>query len=210
MGLGLLSLLAACASPITARVASFNQWPANAAGSTFSYIAHPDRRNELEQETYQNYVQAELEKLGLKRAAPGQSGRFLVDLETGNGRYDRRYLEPIYQNTYVYRPAFRDRAGRVYGAWGPDVFGPRYLGDREVIYTVQVSSLRLRLLDSQGSTSGTPRTVFESNAVYEGDIADLPDLVPYLVRSVFEGFPGQNGKVRVVRFDSKTGAMIAK
>jgi Domain of unknown function (DUF4136) len=210
MALGLLSLLAACASPITTRVTSFNQWPANAAGSTFSYMPHPDRHNELEQQTYQTYVQVELEKLGLKRAATGQAGRFQVDLETGNGRYDRRYLEPIYQNTYVYRPAFRDRTGRVYGAWGPDMFGPRYVGDREVIYTVQVSSLRLRLLDSQGSASGTPRTVFESNAVYEGDIAELPDLVPYLVRSVFEGFPGQNGKVRVVKFDSKTGAMIAK
>jgi hypothetical protein len=210
MGLGLLSLLAACASPITARVTSFNQWPANVAGSTFSYIAHPDRHNDLEQQTYQSYVQVELERLGLKRAAPGQAGRFQVDLETGNGRYDRRYLEPIYQNTYVYRPAFRDRSGRVYGAWGPDVFGPRYVGNREVIRTVQVSDLRLRLLDSQGSAAAAPRAVFESNAVYEGDIADLPDLVPYLVRSVFEGFPGQNGKVRVVRFDGKTGAMITR
>ena len=211
MGLGSLALLAACASPITARVTSFSQWPPNAAGSTFGYISHPNRGNDLEQETYQSYVQAELEKLGLKRAAPGQPGRFQVDMETGNGRYDTSYREPIYQNTYFYRPGFRDQAGRVYpGYWGPDVFGPRYVGDRQIIHTVQVSNLRLRLLDSQASTSGAPRTVFESSAVYEGEIADLPNLVPYLVRALFDGFPGQNGKVRVVKFDSKSGAMIAK
>jgi Domain of unknown function (DUF4136) len=211
VGLGLLALLAACASPITARVTSFSQWPANAAGSSFSYISHPNRGDDLEQETYQSYVQAELEKIGLKRGSPGQPGRFQVDMETGNGRYDRSYREPIYQNAYVYRPGFRDRAGRIYpGLWGPDVFGPRYVGDREIIYTVQVSKLRLRLLDSQATASGTPKTVFESSAVYEGDIADLPDLVPYLVRAVFDGFPGQNGKARVVRFDSKSGAAIAR
>jgi hypothetical protein len=47
--------------------------------------------------------------------------------------------------------------------------------------------------------------VFESTAVYEGDIEDLPDTVPYLVKAVFEGFPGQNGRVRLVRFDMRTG-----
>jgi hypothetical protein len=43
--------------------------------------------------------------------------------------------------------------------------------------------------------------VFESRAVYEGDNEDLPDLVPYLVRAVFDGFPGQNGRVRLVKFE---------
>ena len=37
---------------------------------------------------------------------------------------------------------------------------------------------------------------------------NLPQIVPYLVRAVFEDFPGQNGRVRVVKFDAKTGALI--
>ena len=36
----------------------------------------------------------------------------------------------------------------------------------------------------------------------------LPQVVPYLVRAVFDDFPGQNGRVRVVRFDRETGAVI--
>ncbi len=74
----LLALVSACASPITARVTSFNQWPANAAGSTFSYVSRTDNTRELEQATYESYVQAELEKRGLVRAAAGEVGRMQV------------------------------------------------------------------------------------------------------------------------------------
>lgn len=203
-----LGLLAACTTPITAKVTSFNQWPGDAAGSTFSYITPADKANDLEQAAYEGYVQAELEKVGLKRAAPGQVGRIQVDVVTGNGTREKKFREAVYQDNYVYYPPYRDAAGNVFpGFYAPDQFGSRYVGDREVVRTVQVSNLRLRLLDSKGSAPGKPRAVFESRANYEGDNEDLPDLVPYLVRAVFDGFPGQNGRVRILRFDPKTGAM---
>lgn len=211
LGMALLisALLAACASPITAKVTSFNQWPQDAAGATFSYIRPPDRLNDLEQQAYESYVQFELEKLGLKRAAAGQTGRIQVDIVTGSGTRNKTYREAIYQDYYVYQPPFRDAAGKVFpGFWTPDRFGSRYVGDREVTRTVQVSNLKLRLLDAQGNTPGKPRAVFESRAVYEGNNEDLADLVPFLVRAVFDGFPGPNGRVRTVKFDSKTGALV--
>jgi hypothetical protein len=84
------------------------------------------------------------------------------------------------------------------------------VGDRQVSYTVHTAGLRLRLLDAQASPPGKLRTIFESRAVYEGDSDDLPAVVPYLVRAVFDEFPGQNGQVRTVKFDSETGALIKK
>lgn len=76
-------------------------------------------------------------------------------------------------------------------------------------YTVLFNQLQLRLLDKQGNPAGQPRPVFESHAVYEGDAA-LPIIASYLVRAVFEGFPGQNGQVNTVSFDRETGAVIRK
>lgn len=211
MALGVLALLGACANTITAKVTSFNQWPGDAAGSTFSYIIPADKVGDLEHEAYEGYVQVELEKIGLKRAPAGQVGRFQVDIATASGTQQRRYREPVYQDYYVYRPPYRDAAGRVYpGFWMPDRFGARYVGDREVVRTVQLSDLRVRLMDAKGIASGRPKTVFESRAAYEGDNEDLPDLVPYLVRAVFDNFPGQNGKVRLVQFDGKSGAVIRR
>jgi hypothetical protein len=209
------ALLTGCASTITARVTSFNQWPADMAGSSFSYITPVNPTRELEQATYETLVQAELEKLGLKRAAAGQVGRVQVDVAATHRVEDKTYMAPVYQDNYVFFPPYRDAAGNIFpGMWGPDPFGPRYVGERPVSRSVQISALNLRLLDTkvaaQGNQPGKPRTVFESRALYEGDNGDLPALMPYLVRAVFDGFPGQNGKTRAVRFDSKTGELIKK
>jgi Domain of unknown function (DUF4136) len=211
LALAVVTLLTACASPITTRVTSFNQWPADAAGSTFSYITPVDATRQLEQATYEGHVQAELEKRGLRLAPPGQAGRFQVDVAASSRSEEKTWMQPVYQDNMVFVPPYRDAAGRLYGGWVPDPFGPRYVGDRPVSMTVYTNSLRLRLLDTQRTPPGKqPRTVFESRAMYEGGSGDLPLVVPYLVRAVFDDFPGQNGQVRVVKFDSKTGAVIKK
>ncbi|WP_431095506.1 DUF4136 domain-containing protein [Polaromonas aquatica] len=212
LALAVVALLTACASPITTRVTSFNQWPADAAGSTFSYITPVDTTRQLEQATYEGHVQAELEKRGLRLAPPGQVGRLQVDVAASSRSEEKTWMQPVYQDNMVFVPPYRDAAGRLYGGgWVPDPFGPRYVGDRPVSMTLYTHSLRLRLLDTQGTPPGKPpRTVFESRAFYEGGSSDLPLVVPYLVRAVFDDFPGQNGQVRVVKFDSKTGALIKK
>lgn len=211
MALLLAALLGACASPITTRVTRFNQWPADAAGSTFSFRTPVNTGRELEQATYEGHVQAALEQLGLKRAPAGQVGRIQAEVSTSQRSDEKTWLQPVYQNTPVFLPPFRDASGRLFpGVWAPDPFGPRYVGDRQVSMTVYTAGLRLRLLDAQASPPGQLRTVFESRALYEGDSDSLTAVVPYLVRAVFDDFPGQNGQVRTVEFDRKTGALIKK
>lgn len=203
------AFLGGCASPITAKVTSFNQWPPDTAGATFSFIRPVDALNDLEQQAFESKVQHELEKIGLRRAPPAQVGRIQVDVIVGNGTRNKQFREPVYRDHYTYHPPVRDAAGNVYsGFWAPDSFGQRYVGDRTVTRVIQVSNVRLRLLDSQGSAAGKPRAVFESRAVYEGDNEDVVTLVPYLVRAVFDNFPGQNGEVRILKFDSKTSAVL--
>jgi hypothetical protein len=208
LGLGLAALLAACAGPISTKVTSFNQWPDGLRGS-FSFVTPADKLGELEHASYENQVQIELEKLGFSRAVPGQYARLLVELETSQQTRVSQYREPIFQDNYVFLPPRRNAAGQVFpGAWVPDRFGPRYVGERLVAVAVHVSSLRLRMLDTQGAVVGRPSTVFDSRAVYEGDIGDLPVLLPLLAHAALDGFPGQNGLVHLVKFDRKTGAVI--
>lgn len=208
------SLLTACASPIVTQVSNFNQWPSDATGSSFSFIHPPSSPTqpppELELATYQAYAQQELEKQGLRKAAPGQTARLLVELGWIAQPQERTYRQPVYDDRLVFYPPYRNAAGQLFpGYWAPSRFGPIYLGDRIVPYTVQFNQINLRILDTRGSPAGQPRAVFESHAVYEGQAA-LPTMAPYLVRAVFEGFPGQNGQVRRVNFDRETGAVIRK
>lgn len=208
------SLLTACASPIVTQVSNFNQWPSDATGSSFAFIKPPSSPSqpppELELATYQAYAQQELEKLGLRRAPTGQTPRLLIELGWVAQPQERTYRQPIYDDRLVFYRPYRNASGQLFpGYWAPSRFGPTYLGDRIVPYTVQFNQINLRILDQQGSPPGKPRAVFESHAVYEGQ-ATLPTIAPYLVRAVFEGFPGQNGQVRRVNFDRETGAVIRK
>lgn len=208
---GILLAAAGCASTLSTRVTNFNQWPADAAGASFSLVARTGVPNELEQATYQSYVQAELEKHGLRRAAAGQPARFQVDVSTGKRNEEKSTLVPVYvDNPPVFLPPYRDHLGRyVPGVWVSDPL-PRYAGDRIVNTLVQITTLQVRILDTQGAPAGQPRTVFESRAVHEGrgSSDNLPVLVPYLARAVFDDFPGQNGQVKRVLLDPKTGAVI--
>jgi len=207
----LVALLSGCASPITARVSSFQQWPTDMVGSSFGFLAPADHTRELEQAAYASLVAVQLSKQGLQPAPSGQPARLLVDMSATSQLENRSYSRPIYQDQYVYRPGFRDAAGRFYpGYWVPDPFGPRYVGNQQLMETVQVSNLRLRLLDTQGPAGSSPRTVFESNATHEGSPSPLQSVVPYLVRAIFDEFPGANGRVQVVRFKADTGEVIRK
>lgn len=208
------TLLSACASPLVTQVTRFNQWPADAAGSSFSFIKPPPNRGgapqELEQATYERYAQLELEKLGLRPAATGEQARLLAELSTVSQTQQRTYLQPVYEDPLVFYPPRRNAAGQYFpGFWAPSRFGPTYVGDRVVPYTVQFSQFNLRLLDTRSGPPGQLRAVFESRVVYEGN-ASLPAVMPYLVRAALDGFPGQNGQVRQVRFDRETGALITK
>ena len=202
-------LLAACATPIQTKVTNFNAWPADAAGATYSYASADPQREELEQATYEGYVGAQLERHGLRQAEPGQMGRFLVEVVASDSTRQKTVLEPVYDNPLIWTPPSRDRHGNVYhGYWRPDGFGPRYIGDREVLRTVQVNRLAVRVLDTQGG--GKPRPVLNTSAIYEGPLEDLPDMVPFLARAAFTDFPGRNGRVQVVKFDAKSGAVIVR
>ena len=62
--------------------------------------------------------------------------------------------------------------GNVYCSfWAPDSFGQRYGGERTVTRAIQVSNVRLGLLDSQRIRQA--RAVFKASAVYEGDDEQL-------------------------------------
>ena len=198
--------LAGCAA-VTTKVTNFNAWPQDAPGGTFSFKSPEGKQADLEQDTYETWIGAELERRGLRRAAAGQAPRFVVEVAAAGTVRRRTYLEPVYTNQLIYVPPWRG-PGAVYGGYYQESFGSRYVGDREVTRTLFVSRLKVKVSDHQGG--GVARPVFDSTAVYEGNNEDLPDLVPYLARALFDDFPGRSGQVKIVRFDPKSGEKIGQ
>ena len=150
-GLRAVGLLAGCASTVTTRVTNFNQWPANAAGSTFSFITRTGP-GELEQATYQQYVQTELEKRGFKRAPAAQAGRLQIELTTGSRSEEKTTFAPVYQDSpSTCRPTAMWPAAST-RACGPTTRSARAMWATGAINTViQITTLQVRMLDSEGA-----------------------------------------------------------
>ncbi len=210
-----LFLITGCASTNTlqAQVSSFNQWPSDSAGASFSVKtvsqAASAKWSELERLSYEKLLADALSAQGLHPAAAGEKARFQAHI-----RLDTRQ-ETVQRSQAVYAPAW----GYPYGGYGwprgywhggiwhdpfleDGVFGwsaPVYMGERRYEQTVFMYLLGLRISDSR-QKGDTPQgaTVFEGSAEYAGQEAAVPALMPYLVQALFSDFPGRNGQVRQV------------
>jgi len=193
-----LLLLAGCASTLRSEVTSFQRWPANAAGASYSFARTAAQNNNLEHTSYEDNARAQLALLGLKEAAAGTPARFSISLQYGSVGQTVQTREPLWQDQPMWQPIGYQHPtlGWQPGYWRSDPFGPRIVGYQTVERSAQRHRLRVDI-----SEAGTK--VFEATATTLVQRTPLPSTMPYLVRSVFDGFPGGNGQSRIVEWKTQ-------
>lgn len=186
---------------LRSEVTSFQQWPANAAAGTYSFKRVAAQATSLEHKTYEDLARAQLAPMGLAEAPEGSKGRFEVSLDYGIKTRTHVSREPIVNHhNYWHPPRHFHHGGWRPGYWAPSPYGPTVVGYRNV--SQDVSTRRLRVDISEGAAK-----VFEASATSSGANASLGAVMPYLIRSVFDGFPGTNGQQRVLDFDIDKGVV---
>ncbi|MGS1106398.1 DUF4136 domain-containing protein [Achromobacter anxifer] len=186
--------LSGCAAPtVSARVTSFQQWPAGVEGQTYQFIAaDASQNNNLEYQSYQDMVRAGIGATGLVEAKPGANGRFDVSFKYGTTQTQimvQRPYDPYFYGGYGYGGFYGPRPwGAGYGYWGPDWV--------DVPMVVQRNTLTLHIYDTQRGGA----EVYRSSAFILSERDDFLRTMPYLVRAIFDNFPGNNGAEREIRF----------
>jgi hypothetical protein len=190
-----LVLLAGCASTLRSEVTSFQRWPANTAGASYSFARTAAQNNNLEHASYEDSARAQLALLGLKEAVAGAPARFSISLQYGTAAQTQQTREPLWQDQPTWQPIgyYHPTLGWQAGYWKTDPFGPRVVGYQTVERSVQRHRLRVDM--SEGGSK-----VFEATATTVVTRAALSQTLPYLMRSVFEGFPGSNGQSRALEW----------
>lgn len=188
--------LASCASTISARVTSYQQWPHDAVGATYRIAAMTGQTNNLEFGTFADMVRAAIGPTGLVEAAQGQPARFEVVMGYGNPveqRWTQRYRDPY---GWGFSPFFSGMYGG-YGGWG---WGSGiYVMPSTVTVPVEVYKNTLTITIKDNHNSGME--VYRSSAVNISEEDNLTIVMPYLAQAIFDDFPGNNGQVREVRYD---------
>jgi len=194
--LGALALTGCAAPTVSARVTSFQQWPAAVEGQTYQFVpADSSQLNNLEYQSFQDMVRAGIGATGLVEAQPGARGRFDVSFRYGTSQTQvmvRRSYDPYFYGGYggYYGPG---PWGMGAGYWGPGYWGPGWV---DVPMVVQRNSLTLFIRDTQQGGA----EVYRSTAFILSERDDFIRTMPYLVRAIFDNFPGNNGAEREIQF----------
>ena len=197
---GAVLALAGCAATVPARVTTFQQWPSDAVGTTWKFSTSREQQDSLEYRQYADMVRSALSPIGIVEARDGDAARFSVTMSYGvepvQLRVERSY-DPFYSpwGPYGYGGfgGRRGRAGMGFGyAWGapyPSTWSST---------TVDVSRSFLKVEIRDVGRNNTK--VYESTAVNTGS-GSLPEVMPYLVRAIFDRFPDTNGQVRQINYE---------
>lgn len=196
LALASIAVLAGCASGISARVTTYQQWPLDATGSTYRVVAMTGQANNLEFQTFADMVSAAMGPTGLVQAVAGQPARFDVTVGYGNPvdqRWTQRYSDS-FADGWGFNPFFGGFYG---GGWGWT--SGIYMAPSTVTVPVEVYKNTLTVIIKDNRRSGAE--VYRASAVNISDEDNLTAVMPYLAQAIFDAFPGNNGQVREVRYD---------
>lgn len=182
-------VLSGCAAPpVSARVTSFQHWPAGVEGQTYRFVeASAGQKNNLEYLSYQDLVRAAIGVTGLVEAREGERARFDVAF-----RYSALPSQQMVRQPFQPQPFFH---GGFYGPYNRAgmgaVWGPAWI-DLPVAAFRNTLSLEIRDNEQSG------REVYRSSASIMTAQENLVGAMPFLVNAIFDSFPGNNGAEREV------------
>ncbi|NLY65544.1 MAG: DUF4136 domain-containing protein [Alcaligenaceae bacterium] len=193
-----LLLLAACSTTqnFTTQTTSFQRWPADAKDQLYRF--EPGLEQDLEKSSYVEQLRRQMWKTGLSEAVGRQKARFEVTFDYAiDGRQQMvREQDPFYDPFFY--PSFN------FG-WGWGHRHPFYSGFGIMMAPqyryVQTSYNRYSLHVSIRDLNNSGREVYQATVLADSGKANLIQVMPYLTSSVFDGFPGENGQVRKVKFE---------
>lgn len=191
-------LLGGCATTVRSDVTTFQQWPAQMQDKSYAFTAPSPQEDTLELRAYQNLVRGQLTRLGFNEA-PGAPALH-VSMRFMTTDIPVQVVEPAYPGFYPYGAFGPRRFGGYYGS--PFFGGPFFGGLGPAPYDVYEEHRYQRQLQILIATNqGKP--LFDVTVRNTSEAVSTPALMPALVQSAFEGFPGPNGGVR--RIDLKQG-----
>jgi hypothetical protein len=182
-------LLSGCASVVKNDVVAFHDWPTDLQDKSYAFDPTPEQKNNLEYESYQSLVRAELQRLGFTPAQSAQTSNLKVALDYRIDARDVKVVQPVYSDPWPYWGPYYGPRWRGYGPfydpfWYP---GPVVTGYQESHYQLFQRHLNIRISRKDG------KKLYDVTVDSDGGNGSLAFAMPYMVRAAFQDFPGKSG-----------------
>lgn len=201
-------LLAGCATTIRSDVTTFHQWPAQIDDKTYVFEAPPMQDDTLEWRAYQDLVRGQLARLGFRDADQGKPA-LSVSMRFVTTDVPVRVIEPmmspfyhpmVHPLRYSYRGRYRGFHNPYWGGWYSPFHDPFW----SPAYQVSVEHQYRRELQV-GIKAADGKRLFDVTVHNTSRQMSTPAVMPALVQSAFEGFPGPSGVARRVELKQQNG-----
>lgn len=195
----ILVFFSGCAKYVETNVSVFHELASPLQSATYVIIPSREQVENLEFQAYAKLIKAEMARYGLRESSK-LNARYGVHLSYGiDGGREVLSSIPVYGHTGIsgiYTSGKTDAQG-VYT--GVTFVTPRYdvVGSETRSDTVYNSFLYVDIVDL--SVAPAQRKVYEGKVSGKSETPFLGAVMPILVRSVFEDFPGTSGMTRSVR-----------
>lgn len=193
-------MLAGCATTIRSDVTTFHQWPAEMSNKTYSIDAPAPQDDTLELRSYLDLVRGQLARLGFTEGGADAALKVKMRFRTTDVPVQVvQAVDPFFSasSRFGYWGPYRRRFGGYYGGfYDPFWGGPgSYQVVEQHVYQRDVQ------VAIRSAKDGKP--LFDVTVHNNSSQPSTPALMPALVQSAFEGFPGPNGQAR--RIELKQG-----
>jgi hypothetical protein len=208
LGTAFALLLGGCATSIRSDVTTFHQWPAQIADKSYVFEVPSPQDDTLEWRSYQELVRGQLARQGF-RDAEGATPALTVAMRFTTTEVPVRVIEPL-MTPYFY-PSARFGYGayrggfnrRYWGGWYSPFYDP-FWGPYPS-YQTSIENQYRRELQVAIKSSRDGKRLFEVSVNNTSRNMSTPEVMPALVQSAFEGFPGQSGVARRVVVTKEPG-----
>ncbi|NYT26180.1 DUF4136 domain-containing protein [Alcaligenaceae bacterium] len=191
-----LIALGGCASTLSARVTTYQQWPIGTQGEYYRIVPVAAQSGNLQFAAFSDMLRAAIGPVGLREATGEAKARFEISMEYGNPV--KQVWVQRYNDAYLYDGWMGPAFGGYYGGWG------RWGGGIFVtpsVVNVPVDLYRNTLTITIRDQESGGREVYRATAVHSSEADNLDSVMPYLMQAIFDHFPDNNGQVREVRYE---------
>jgi hypothetical protein len=189
-------LLGGCATTIRSDVTTFHQWPAQLENKRYVFEAPPAQDDTLEWRSYQELVRGQLARQGFQDAGGGKPG-LTVAMRFTTTEVPIQVLQPAYSPFFYSSVRFGGMRPYRRGAWGGwhSPFYDPFWGPA-MAYETSIEHRYRRELQLAIRSAPDGKRLFDVTVRNVSTELSTPAIMPALVQSAFDGFPGPNGVAR--------------
>jgi len=194
-------LLGGCATTIRSDVTTFNQWPAQLPDKSYTFATVPAQDNTLELQSYENLVRGQLNRLGFHESPQSPALKVAMRFQTVD--VPTQVLYPTFNPMYPYSPrfAYLGARRRYWGGWYSPFYDP--LWGPMPAYDVETEHRYHRQLEVSIQSASDGKRLFDVTVRNVSKQMSTPAVMPALVQSAFQDFPGPNGGSRIIELQQQ-------